>query len=138
MRRALAALTVVLVGCSQAVSGPWLDESGQRLEGSQLIQYQGFKECGHEDVQFLVYFGDMYAKDPAGVLGPLIGAAGESLTYTILSEVPEGAVAQGFFFRDQEIYADPETVADYIYIRFGNGNVERWPRAEISCDRPGS
>jgi hypothetical protein len=124
--------------CSMAQTGPWLDESGQRLEGSQLIQYQGFKECGHEEVQFIVFFGDMYARDPEGVLGQLTNTAGESLSFEVTTEIPEGVVAQGFSFRDREIYFDPLTREDYLYIHFENGNVERWPRAEFPCDRPGA
>jgi hypothetical protein len=121
-----------------AVTGPWLDESGQRLEGSQLIQYQGFEECGHRGVQFIVYFGDMYAQDPAGVLGPLTNEAGEPLSYQVLTDIPEGVSAAGFTFRDREIYLNPETLEDYLYVYYENGNLERWPRAEFPCDRPGA
>ena len=85
-----------------AQTGPWLDESGQRLEGSQLIQYQGFKQCGHEDVQFIVFFGDMYARDPEGVLGPLTNPAGESLCLEKTTQKPEGVKAPGFSFREPE------------------------------------
>ena len=127
-----------LIACNQATTGPWLDESGQRLEGSQIIQYRGFEECGHQDVQFLFFFGDTYAKDPVGDLGPLTGAGGSELSYAILDEVPEGVTPQGFTYADQEIYFDPETLDDYIYIRYGGANLERWPRAEIPCDQPGS
>ncbi|MGH8959552.1 MAG: hypothetical protein ACRDVK_12865 [Acidimicrobiia bacterium] len=131
-------LALALSACTMAQTGPWLDESGQRLEGSQLIQYQGFEECGHEDVQFLVFFGDMYARDPDGVLGQLTNAAGEPLTFEISKKIPEGVMAQGFNFRDREIYLDPTTREDYLYIYFEGGNLERWPRAEFPCDRPGA
>lgn len=119
-------------------SGPWLDESGQPLEGSQVVEYQGFRHCGHADVQFLVFFGDMYAKDLEGQLGILANSAGDPLTYAILDEIPEGAVAQGVTFREREIYFDPETRADYLYVHFDGATTERWPRAESDCDRPGS
>ena len=134
----LLLLGLLLVACNQATVGPWLDESGQRLEGSQIIQYRGFEECGHQDAQFLFFFGDTYAKDPKGVLGPLTGADGSELSYVILDEVPEGVTPQGFTYGDQEIYYNLETLDDYIYIRFGGANLERWPRAEIPCDQPGS
>jgi hypothetical protein len=128
---------VLLVACFPP-TGPWLDESGQRLEGSQVVQYQGFRHCGHEDVQFLVFFGDMYANDPEGALGPLVNAEGDSLTFAILDEVPSGVVAQGITFRDREIYFDPVTRDDYLYIHLDAGSTERWPRAESECDRPGA
>ena len=65
----LIALALVLGACAFNQYGPWLDESGQPLEGSQVLQYQGFEECGHEDVVFLSFFGRMYAQDEDGVLG---------------------------------------------------------------------
>ena len=121
-----------------AQTGPWLDESGQRLEGSQLIQYQGFKECGHEDVQFIVFFGDMYARDPEGVLGPLSNPAGESLSLEKTTQVPHRVKAQGLSFGGRENDLETATRQDYLYVHFENGNLERWPRAEFPCDRPGA
>ena len=47
-------------------------------------------------------------------------------------------MAQGITYGDREIYLDPETRDDYLYIHFENGSTERWPRAESDCDRPGS
>ncbi|HJQ94410.1 MAG TPA: hypothetical protein VJ935_01720 [Acidimicrobiia bacterium] len=139
MKLLLLLLTAVGIwGCTMAQTGPWLDESGQRLEGSQLIQYQGFEECGHERVQFIVFFGAMYARDPEGVLGGLTNEAGEPLSFEVTTEIPEGVMPQGFTFRDREIYFDPGTREDYLYVYFENGNLERWPRAESPCDRPGS
>jgi hypothetical protein len=130
-------LLVALAACFPP-NGPWLDESGQRLEGSQVVEYRGFRHCGHEDVHFLVFFGAMYAKDPDGDLGELLSEDGEVISYAVLDEVPAGAIAQGITFRDREIYFDPATRDDYLYIRFDDGFTERWPRAESDCDRPGS
>ena len=133
--------TVLLLAALTACfppTGPWRDESGQPLEGSQVVEFQGFRHCGHQEVQFLVFFGDMYAKDPEGRLGPLANDAGDPLTYAVLAEVPEGVVAQGINFREREIYFNPETRDDYLYVHFEGGATERWPRAESDCDRPGS
>ncbi|MGQ0849612.1 MAG: hypothetical protein ACT4OP_10925 [Actinomycetota bacterium] len=132
------AALLAIGGCGFSQVGPWLDESGQRLEGSQLIQYPGFEQCGHQEVEFLVFFGDMYAKDLDGALGELANPAGEILSYALLQEIPEGVTARGFTFKDREIYYDEATLADYLYIHYSNGNTERWPRAESPCDRPGS
>jgi hypothetical protein len=138
MKRGLLLPLAVAVAACFPPTGPWLDESGQPLEGSQVVEYQGFRHCGHEDVQFLVFFGDMYAKDPEGALGPLANSAGDPLSYAVLTELPPGVVAQGITFRDREIYFDPETREDYLYIHFESGSTERWPRAESACDRPGA
>ncbi|MGH8928336.1 MAG: hypothetical protein ACRDWH_08300 [Acidimicrobiia bacterium] len=132
-------LVVLLTACAGfGQFGPWLDESGQRLEGSQVVQYRGFEQCGHEQVIFLVFFGAMYAQDRHGVLGELHGANGDVLTYAVLDEIPEGVTATGITTTDREIYFDEDTRADYIYIHRDTGRTERWPRAEIACDRPGS
>ncbi|HEY7565172.1 MAG TPA: hypothetical protein VIA81_09625 [Acidimicrobiia bacterium] len=134
----LVLAVALLVSCRMTQFGPWLDESGQRLEGSQVIEYQGFAECGHEDVVFLVFFGAMYAKDTAGVLGELTNAGGEVLTFTVLDDTPAGVTATGLTSGPREIFFDEATRDDYIYVRLADGRLERWPRAESPCDLPGS
>lgn len=129
---------LVITSCGLNQFRPWLDESGQRLEGSQVIEYQGFEECGHEDVVFLVFFGDMYAKDAGGVLGELRNASGEVLTYAVLDEVPTGVTPTGLTSGEREIYFDEATRADYLYVHGTDGRTERWPRAEFPCDLPSS
>jgi hypothetical protein len=140
MRRLPLLLLVLLLGaCAFNQFGPWRDESGQPLEGSQVLQYQGFEECGHEDVVFLSFFGRMYAQDDDGVLGQLTSEDGEVLTFAILDEVPYGVVARGLTLGDREIYFEDATLDEYLYIhRNDEGRTERWPRAEIDCDRRGS
>ena len=138
MPRLLLALALGLGACAFNQYGPWLDESGQPLEGSQVLQYQGFEECGHEDVVFFSFFGRMYAQDEDGVLGQLQSEDGEALTFATLEQVPEGVVARGMTLGDREIYFEDATLDDYLYIhREGDGLTERWPRAEIDCDRRG-
>jgi len=138
MRRLLVGVALVLSACSLNQFGPWLDESGQPLEGSQVLQYQGFEECGHEDVVFLSFFGRMFAQDEDGVLGQLKSENGEILTFAILDEVPKGVTARGLTLGDREIYFGDTTLDDYLYIhRGGDGRTERWPRAESDCDRRG-
>lgn len=134
--RFLAAL--LLASCGLTQFGPWLDESGQRLEGSQLVEYQGFAECGHDEVVFLVFFGDMYAKDTKGVLGELLSPSGEVLSYAVLDGVPTGANPTGLTSGEREIYLDDAIREDYLFVHREDGRTERWPRAESPCDRPGS
>jgi hypothetical protein len=138
MRRLAIVLVALLGACAFNKYGPWLDESGQPLEGSQVLQYQGFAECGHEDVVFLSFFGRMYAQDEDGVLGELHSEDGETLTFATLEDVPEGVTARGMTLGDREIYFGDATLDDYLYIhREGDGLTERWPRAEVDCDRRG-
>jgi hypothetical protein len=141
MRRLLliAALFLVTAACAFGQFGPWLDESGQPLEGSQVLQYRGFEDCGHQEVVFFFFFGDLYAQDEDGVLGPLTNSAGEPLEYALLDGVPEGAEATGIHLGTKEIYLNPDIREDYIYLYLSDDNrTEQWPRAEIDCDRPGT
>lgn len=131
-------IMVLLIGaCSLNQHGPWLDESGQPLEGSQVVEYDGLQDCDHGDVVFIRFFGAMYAKDTKGVLGSLVTDEGEPVSFEYLSEVPEGVETTHIRHRDREIYFDPETRHNYIYQVYDDGIVERWPRAEIDCDRIG-
>jgi hypothetical protein len=137
-RVAVGLVLLALASCRMTQFGPWLDESGQRLEGSQVIEYQGFSECGHDEVVFLVFFGAMYAKDASGLLGELTNASGESLTFAVLDEIPAGVGATGLTSGEREIYLAEDTRDDYLYVRLADGRFERWPRAESPCDLPGS
>ena len=138
MRRLWLFVLLAVSACSMNQNGPWLDESGQPLEGSQVLQYQGFEECGHEDVVFISFFGRMYAQDEDGVLGELTSDDGETLTFSLLDQMPEGAIARHVTLGDREIYYDDETLEMYLYVHRGEeGVTERWPRAEFDCDRRG-
>ena len=139
MRRLPLLWLMLLMGaCAFNQFGPWRDESGQPLEGSQVLQYQGFEECGHEDVVFISFFGRMYAQDDDGVLGELTSEDGDVLTFAILDEIPDEVVARGLTLGDREIYFEDATLDEYLYIhRNDEGRTERWPRAEIECDRRG-
>ena len=138
MRRLGGWALVLVAACSMNQFGPWLDESGQPLEGSQVLQYRGFEECGHGDVVFLSFFGRMYAQDDKGILGQLTNEDGETLTFAVLDQIPEGVVARGLTLGDREIYFEDASLDDYLYIhREGDGRTERWPRAESDCDRRG-
>ncbi len=139
MRRRLVVLVVVAAVTAACTNqhGPWLNSAGRRLEGSEVVEFDGFNQCDQESVTFLRFFGDQYAKDPEGVLGQLTSAEGRPLSFAILDEVPEGAEPTGIHHGSREIYVDPATRADYIYIRLGTGQVERWPRAEVPCESDG-
>jgi hypothetical protein len=130
-------MIMLLAACNLNEHGPWLDESGQPLEGSQVVEYDGFSSCGHSKVTFIRFFGSLFAKDPGGVLGMLYNAAGELLTFELLTEIPAGLQASTITHEDREIFFDPTNREDYLYVHLGDGTLERWPRAEIACDTPG-
>jgi hypothetical protein len=130
-------MLMLLAACNLNEHGPWLDESGQPLEGSQVVEYDGFSSCGHAKVTFIRFFGLMFAKDPGGVLGPLSGADDQPLTFELLTEIPAGVQASTITHNDREIFFDPTNREDYLYVHLGDGTLERWPRAEIACDTPG-
>lgn len=138
MRRAAVVVFLVLAACSFNDFGPWLDQSGQRLEGSQVLEYAGFPNCGHRQVTFMMFFGRLFARDPKGVLGQLYNEAGEPLAFAVLTEEPAGLTESDITHKDREILYDANNREDYVYIRMGDGTVEQWPRAEIACDRPGA
>ena len=108
MRRRAALLAVAALlaaGCAFSEYGPWLSPTGARLEGSQVVEFEGFRECGQEDVVFIRFFGAQYAKDPDGVLGEIRSVDGERvLVYAVLDELPEGAVGTGITHEGREIY----------------------------------
>jgi hypothetical protein len=138
VRRAAVVLALVLTACSFNDFGPWLDQSGQRLEGSQVLEYAGFPNCGHRKVTFMMFFGRLFARDPEGVLGQLYNQESEPLAFAVLPEEPPGLTESDITHNEREILYDAENREDYLYIRLADDTVEQWPRAEIPCDRPGS
>lgn len=137
MRRlaAVTALAVLAGACGLNSRGPWVDHNGRRLQGNEVIEYDGFTSCEQERVVFLYFFGDTYAKDELGRLGDLESPVdGELLTFEVTSALPDSAFATGITHDGREIYLADDR-AEYLYIRLPNGRVERWPRAEVSCIR---
>lgn len=125
---------LMLSACGLNSRGPWVDEFGRRLQGAEMIEFDGFVACGQERVIFIRFFSDQYAKDPRGQLGELRSGAGETLTFSVLPSLPEGLLATGFTHAGREVFVGDDR-ADYLYILLPNGEVERWPRAEVECER---
>lgn len=132
--RRLAVTGLVLVAaCGLNTRGPWVGADGRNLQGNEVIEYDGFASCEQERVVFLFFFGDTYAKDDLGRLGPLASEVdGSPLTFEVGDSLPESAFATGITHAGREIFIADDR-ADYLYIRLPNGQVERWPRAEVSC-----
>lgn len=133
MTRLLALILVFVTACGLNSRGPWVDDDGRQMQGNEVIEYDGYAACDQERVVFLFFFGDTYARDDLGRLGPLVSEVdGEPLTFEIGSMLPESAFATGITHAGREIFLADDR-ADYLYIRLPSGQVERWPRAEVSC-----
>lgn len=132
---ALLALVVLLGACGMNSRGPWIDEDGRQLQGNEVIEYDGFASCDQERVVFLFFFGDTYAKDEEGRLGPLTSEVdGSSLSFEVGGTLPASAFPTGISHNGREIFLADDR-EDYLYIRLPGGQIERWPRAEVSCIR---
>lgn len=134
-RVALAAMLLVIAGCSINQHGPWLTPSGQIVSNAIMVEFDGFKECDTDQVTFIRFVDRQYAKDPQGQLGELRDAAGNVLTFAILDGPPSGAEATGVRHQQREIWRNQADVEDYLYIVYDDGKTERWPRAEVRCER---
>ena len=133
LRHLLVAGLVLVSACGLNTRGPWVTGDGRQLQGSEVIEYDGFAACDQQRVVFLFFFGDTYVKDDLGRLGPLASEVdGGLLTFEVGDLLPESAFATGINHAGREIFIADDR-ADYLYIRLPNGLVERWPRAEVSC-----
>lgn len=128
-------LLLVLAGCSINQHGPWLTPSGQVVSNAIVVEFDGFRECNTDKVTFLRFVDRQYAKDPQGQLGELRDAAGNLLTFAVLDRPPSGAEATGVRHQQREIWKNDADIEDYLYIVYDGGKTERWPRAEVACER---
>lgn len=128
------ALALLTSACGLDDRGPWVDRFGRELQGSEMVEFRGFAACEWQDVVFIRFFGDQYARDPGGVLGVLVSTeTGGELAFDVLPELPPGLEGTDITHDGREVFIGDDR-ADYLYIRLPNGEVERWPRAEIECE----
>lgn len=131
----VTAALLVLSACGLNEQGPWVDSNGTRMSGADMIEFDGFAICDQQRVVFIQFFGDQYAKDAEGVLGPLYSPdSGDPLAFEILDVVPESLEGTDITHAGREIYVG-EDRPDYLYVRLPSGQTERWPRAEDTCQR---
>lgn len=136
MRRigALALVAIALSACQLNSQGPWVDANGNRMSGNDMIEFNGFAACDQQQVVFIQFFGDQYAKDLQNDLGELRSPeTGEPLAFEVLDALPEGVEGTDITHAGREIFIG-EDRSDYIYVRLPNGQAERWPRAEDTCE----
>ena len=132
---ALVVAVVALSACQLNSQGPWLDANGNMMSGNDMVEFYGFAACDQQQVVFIQFFGDQYAKDLRDDLGELTSpVTGEPIDFELLESLPEGAEGTGITHAGREIYVG-EDRAEYIYVRLPNGQAERWPRAEDTCQR---
>ncbi len=133
MRR-FVIVALVLTSCAFSSRGPWVGDSGSRMSGYYVLEYDGLAQCDQQKVIFMRFFGNQYAKDREGVLGELRSPVDDRvLEFEILPGVPEGAEATGITHGGREIFVGPDQ-DDYLYIQLATGQAERWPRAEVECN----
>lgn len=131
----VVAFGLLVSSCALNTQGPWVDKFGRQLQGTEMIEFTGFAACNQNSVTFIRFFEDQYAKDPTGVLGELTSpTTGEALSFEVLPDVPLGLDGTDITHAGREVYIG-EDRPDYLYIRLPNGEVERWPRAEVNCVR---
>jgi len=133
------AVLLVSAACSLNEHGPWLTAEGVRLENSQVLEFEGSRNCDQQSVTFLVFFGNQYAKDPRAALGPLESVDGEGrrLEFSELDSLPPGAEPTGVNHENdgvkREIWLVEGERDDYIYMAHTDQTIERWPRFEGRC-----
>jgi hypothetical protein len=134
-RLLLGALVLALAGCSINQYGPWYTPAGNIVSSSIMVEFQGFKECDTETVVFIRFLGRQYAYDPQGQLGTLTADDGTVLTYAEFDSPPGGIDPTGVRHKDEEIWQGQADTENYLYVVHDGGLTERWPRAEIPCQR---
>ncbi len=131
----LVVAVMALSACQLNSQGPWLDANGNLMSGNDMVEFYGFAACDQQQVVFIQFFGDQYAKDLRDDLGQLTSPdTGEAIGFEILDSLPEGTEGTGITHAGREIYVGEDRV-DYLYVRLPNGQAERWPRAEDTCQR---
>lgn len=144
----LLAAVFILSSCADGQYGPWVREDGSIIESSLLIEYQGFRDCDQNEVTFMQFYGHQYARDPRGILGEVTSAdgSGRVLEYEVLfGDAIESLESQGFTHSarpigsndwvDREIYLDPASREDFLYVVVDGEAIEKWIRYEEPCER---
>jgi len=134
-RIGLVLIVLLVAGCATNRYGPWYSPNGNLVSNSIVVEFQGFKDCGTDKVVFIRFVGRQYAHDPEGRLGTLTADDGTVLTYAELDGPPAGAEATGVRHQDQEIWRSSADIENYLYIVYDSGLTQRWPRAEVRCER---
>jgi hypothetical protein len=127
-----------LVACDAAEFAPgsgftggllavWLDAAGKRVPTTIIHEIAGPGHCDWETTIWLHIEGDLFLRDPDGVLaGATVG------TFDPDVALPPDAESTGYHEGDRTIWRDGDPDAIYVVLP---DRVERWPRAieELGC-----
>ena len=106
----------------------WTDQSGQRVSTETIRSSPGPEHCGMNSAIFLQVDGNLYFRDPAGVMSNLT-----TTNYDAAAMLPPAATDTGYRTGSWSLWIDPGKDA-YIV---STDHVERWPRSKdplIGCD----
>ena len=106
----------------------WLDADGDVVPAARIFSRPGPEHCGWETATFLRLDGELYLRDPNGVLADQ--TVGRFRTEAAL---PTDAVNTGWHTADWRLFTVPDQ--RFVYVMTTDGTIERWSRAkqEIGC-----
>ena len=98
----------------------WTDRIGQPVSTETIRSAPGPEHCGMDSAIFLQVDGNLYFRDPAGVMSNLT-----TTTYDAAAKLPSTATDTGYRTGSWALWIDPGKDA-YIV---STDHVERWPRS---------
>jgi hypothetical protein len=110
-------------GLTGALETIWLDRDDQRVPTTIVHEITGPEHCGWESTSWLQLDGDLFIRDPIGVL-----RADTVRAYDGHATLPKAARSTGYQEGGRTIWR-VATDHDSIYVVTADG-VERWPRAK--------
>lgn len=98
----------------------WTDASGRRVSTATIHSQPGPGHCGWDSAIWLQVGGDVYFRDPKGVMDEWTATR-----FDATAELPTRAVDSGYRSGDQELWLDPGRDAYVV----SPSHTERWPRS---------
>jgi hypothetical protein len=98
----------------------WTDAAGNRVSTETIRSAPGPGHCGWDSAIWLSVGGDLYFRDPLGVM-----ADWTRTRFDPAAEIPATALDSGFRSGASALWLDPEGDAYLI----SGGQIERWPRS---------
>ena len=106
----------------------WTDRSGQHVSTETIRSSPGPEHCGWDSASWLQVGGNLYFRDPAGVMSNWT-----TTTFDPAAQLPSSAADTGFRTGSWSLWIDPGNDAYVV----ATDHVERWPRSKdpfIGCD----
>ena len=105
----------------------WKDSSGKAVSTETIRSFPGPGHCGWDSAVWLNVGGNVYFRDPQGVMGEWTKTKFEPH-----AQLPPSATDSGYRSGKWSLWLDPGKDAYLVF----NGTVERWPRSldpQIGC-----